>query len=639
MANVLAAVLAASAVAVGRPSFAGASVSVAGLHRVSKPSTNLLECAPLPSDTEVPDLFLLGQGRCVNSQGLTPLSFACNATAAPDACAAVSTNATACAAQCHLDDGCTGFELSTDPSSGALRCLVFFRTLPAPLQWVVGDAGTQLVNSSQRTVVTTDGSSSTCCYRRSYPRPCPLDMPILKPPQQSGRAKELFAAMAARAKAASEAVVPALADFIEFCAANAVDRNGRPENLFGVDLCPGLADLTANGTLAAWPSPAQIIQRFSDEMLAMEYGHGYAPLWDKWGCSVLGGSPCIDDPTLVLNPLLPVLPNLYQPMTLGWNASPTATAAPFTPVMRNVFGLDEFANNGTFTYNFTDAANRMTYTASNYVRGPVGNTLGNVGGFNVVLRPNYVRDMMLITPGDSWHYEPQFPHCTGWPNCTAGTIDHALHILYAWMTGGGLYPNPPAPTSASCEGSTSFLRYAVCAIGPNFDRKRLPLSPANVPTYYFEVNAVGMIRYPEGVKLLTVAFPEYFGTPFGALLREWCRHWRWALAWVLQYPSDVVDGRRLLDPTVLASTTVNVSLDAGVAEKFEGAWAAVVAANASNVTTDFRAVWTELVNETSTPTVGNALTWNIGVRDCQDYDNCFGLADSSGQCVCYAPTA
>jgi hypothetical protein len=647
-------------------------------------NTSALTCEPLPSDAEVPELFLLGQGRCTNAQGLTPQTFACNATASPDACAAVGANASACAAQCFLDDGCTGFELRSDPTSGAAQCLVIYNTLPASssLPWALGDNGTQLPTG--RTVVTTDGSSLACCYRRAYPRPLPRDMPIVKPPQQTDRVRDIFAGMATKAAAASAAVLPALESFIAFCAVNATDSAGDPQDLFGVVACPGLADLTANGTLAPYPTAAQIVQRFADELRAMEFGHGYAPLWGvvDWGCEP---DPCLLDHTLAVDPTLPVLPNLYHPMTLGWNSTPAATGSIFTGLQTTLFGLDPFLNGGQYTLNFTDAANRMVYTASNYVRSPMGNILHDVGTFNAVPRPSYVRRAMLTTPADSWMYHSVYPNCVQWANCTAGTLDDSLHILYAWMTGGGaLTQFTPTPTNTTCGEQCEFLRFAVCAMGPNYDRQS---AYAYNPDLYWEVDAVGMIRcvlafgrghacvraccmlersprcsslmghsasafssiprllppapfplrrYPEGVKLITVSFADNFGTWYGSLLREWCRHWGWALAWVLHDGSNIMDGRRLLDPTVLASTTVNASLNATVAPAFEAMWAAANASRATPVNfTDYAAVWAAFVNESNTPTVGNALTWNIGVRDCEDYDNCFGLAHSTGTCVCY----
>jgi hypothetical protein len=554
-----------------------------------------LTCAPLPSVTEVPELFLLGQGQCVNAQGLTPQAFVCNASAAPpNACAAANANATACAAQCSSDDGCTGFELRSDPASSAALCFAFFATAPRSLPWVVGDAGTQLGNSSsRRTVVATDGSPSACCYRRSYPRPCPLDMPILTPPQQSGRAKEIFATMADRAAAASAAVLPDLLAFIDYCAANATTASGALEDLFGRQNCPGLADLTANGTLAPWPTSAQIVQRYSDEMLAMEVGHGPSTLWGDWGCGAPG---CIADRTWVLNPLLPVMPNLYHPMTLGWNATPANNAGAYSHIMHDVFGCDTFRSGKSATLNFSEAAERILYAASNHVRGPVGNIVGAVGFFDAVLRPSYVRPMVLITPTDSAHCtllverrewggmrwmldstallqarrplpapwwvsplsaflpsfpplarfgdvaavavgrlaappaadparapppavlhrnqpavrtvrtfiylsttctstdEPQYPNCTGWPNCTVGTIDHSLHILYAYMTGGGPQGFPPAPSNVTCATQTQMLRDIVCNFFPNWDRQA---GVANIPWGYYEMDPLGMIRYPE----------------------------------------------------------------------------------------------------------------------------------------------
>jgi hypothetical protein len=390
--------LCAAAVAILLSQASAATQHTSARHRYSTPKlADNGTCAPLPTAQEVPDLFLLGEGHCVNALGLTPLAFACNASASPE-CAAVSANAVACAAQCALDDGCTGFELRTDPTSGAAQCMVFFSSVPLTLPWVVGDEGTQWANSSRRTVVTTASSSSwsssssaaatsvaspgvgdassVCCYRRSYPRPLPVDMPILTPPQQSWRAKEVFARMAARAAEASAAVLPALETFIGYCAENATDAAGNKQNLFGVALCPGMADLTANGTLAPYPTPAQIVQRFSDEMRAVEFVHGYDPLWNGIGCNP---APCVADITTPVNPLLSVLPNLFQPITLGWNgSSPGNTASWFTPIMTDVFGCDRFANGAAFTYNFTEAADRVMYTLNNYCRSPMGARAGLV---------------------------------------------------------------------------------------------------------------------------------------------------------------------------------------------------------------------------------------------------------------------
>ncbi len=45
---------------------------------------------------------------------------------------------------------------------------------------------------------------------------------------------------------------------------------GATRHLFDAVACPGMADVTANGTLAPWPSAAQILQRFAEELAAAE---------------------------------------------------------------------------------------------------------------------------------------------------------------------------------------------------------------------------------------------------------------------------------------------------------------------------------------------------------------------------------
>ena len=291
-------------------------------------------CPRLPS--AVNDLTFVGAGHCTNAQGLTPRAYVCNATASAE-CVLIDGDVDSCAIQCKMDDGCTGFEVVvpapspnarwrnvtgntttttiTAPGGGACRVFYYRPPVDGLLPWVLLDNGTQLINSSRRTVVQTDGvADGTCCYRRSYPRPCPLDMPIPLPPKQSNRTKEIFADRSARAEAASAAIMPALERLVEFCLLNSTSTT-YPDGLFGVASCPGLADLTENGTLGPYPSPAQIIRRFGDEMKALEYGHGYAPLWDGWGCQP---GVCLADRTQLFNPAFPMLLNLYQPLTLGF---------------------------------------------------------------------------------------------------------------------------------------------------------------------------------------------------------------------------------------------------------------------------------------------------------------------------------
>jgi hypothetical protein len=88
-------------------------------------------------------------------------------------------------------------------------------------------------------------------------------MPLVTPLQQSARAREIFSnTIAPNAAAASAAATPAVAALVDYCAANATDDSGNLLHLFNATNCPGLADLTANGTTAPWPTGAQVVKRY-----------------------------------------------------------------------------------------------------------------------------------------------------------------------------------------------------------------------------------------------------------------------------------------------------------------------------------------------------------------------------------------
>ena len=120
---------------------------------------------------------------------------------------------------------------------------------------------------------TTAGSTTTTTTQR-YPRPNPKCNPVPAPPFQSATQREVFARKAALARAANDAALPALVELVDFCATQGLGPQG-PGSLFDVANCPGLADLTANGTLAPFPSAAAILERFTAEFRALELGHGF----------------------------------------------------------------------------------------------------------------------------------------------------------------------------------------------------------------------------------------------------------------------------------------------------------------------------------------------------------------------------
>ncbi len=237
-----------------------------------------------PASTE--DLVLLGPGRCVDGAGLEPRAFGCDRSASAH-CGLVNNSTSACALACLWDDGCTGFEMRRiDGDATAAVCRVFF-SYPANangvLKWALLDNGTQPSTGSQLVVVSASTArTDACCYKHSYPRPCPHDNPLAKPPKQSARAKQIFARMNASAEAASAVALPQVAELVDFCATQGMGPAG-PGTLFDVQNCPGLADLTQNGSVAPFPNAAQILQRFVEEMRASEYGHGYAPAYQVGG--------------------------------------------------------------------------------------------------------------------------------------------------------------------------------------------------------------------------------------------------------------------------------------------------------------------------------------------------------------------
>ena len=105
--------------------------------------------------------------------------------------------------------------------------------------------------------------------QKAWPRPNPANNPVTVPPKQSPFQQELFANHSKAAAAASAAAVPELTSIIEYCSEHAVDHAGRPYPMFNATNCPGMADLTNNGTTASSPSAAQILKRFSEEVCSL----------------------------------------------------------------------------------------------------------------------------------------------------------------------------------------------------------------------------------------------------------------------------------------------------------------------------------------------------------------------------------
>ena len=77
-----------------------------------------------------------------------------------------------------------------------------------------------------------------------------------------------------------------------------------------------------------------------------------------------------------------------------------------------------------------------------------------------------------------------------------------------------------------------------------------------------------------------------------------------------------------------AATTLNTTVSATVASDFEVLFNAT-AGKTPNTTAFYR-----FTNDEENPDAAPLVLWNIGARDCSDYDNCIGVL-TNGTCVCY----
>ena len=91
------------------------------------------------------------------------------------------------------------------------------------------------------------------------------------------------------------------------------------------------------------------------------------------------------DQTVNFNPSYPFLMNLYEPCSLGVNK--TKGCGCCDSMEREILGCSPFT--GDSYYDFHQAADRIVFTAMNFVRAPMGGANG-FGYFDAVLRPKYV---------------------------------------------------------------------------------------------------------------------------------------------------------------------------------------------------------------------------------------------------------
>ena len=233
-----------------------------------------------------------------------------------------------------------------------------------------------------------------------------------------------------------------------------------------------------------------------------------------------------------------------------------------------------------------------------------------------------MRDRILFTPSDSYHYVPQYPNCYDWPGCIVGTIDDNYHILLAWMRPG---------VKASCNpAALGFLTDMVC---PTYPSAAVPLAPV----YYWEADILGTVRYPQDIKAVVANFETHFGASTGAALQKWCAQWGWPLLWSTYNSKVCNDPRRAIDLVVATTSHMNISTPPALTAAFSSLWARAAAerANASKAPIVPAVWWSGLVNST-VPGINSTLLFPSSARDCTDADRCLGQT-VAGVCVCRTP--
>ena len=158
----------AGAMTARRLQLCGAAAAVTGGVSLLTPAGDV---SAICNATAVPDLALLGSGRCVDGAKATAWAFACTTA---DALCASAVSADACALTCFADPGCTGFELTSVARSAAangttvVECAVFVAAAPAflPGDWTAV-AGAQMPGG--RVVVSANATQgpTSCCYKRA----------------------------------------------------------------------------------------------------------------------------------------------------------------------------------------------------------------------------------------------------------------------------------------------------------------------------------------------------------------------------------------------------------------------------------------------------------------------------------------
>merc|ERR1739848_115415 len=108
------------------------------------------------------------------------------------------------------------------------------------------------------------------------------------------------------------------------------------------------------------------------------------------------------------------------------------------------------------------------------------------------------------------------------------------------MVGSGYKPN----VSSTCPAAFGMVTPLVC------QRERVVTPCPLASGAYWEVDVMGSVQYPQGVRSIVASFEVLFGTPTGLSMLAWAEHFGWAVLWHKETAAThgvCADGRRILD--------------------------------------------------------------------------------------------
>lgn len=329
--------------------------------------------------------------------------------------------------------------------------------------------------------------------------------------------------------------------------------------------------------------------------------------------------------------------DLLEPAPVLGRANPMPLAE------ENIFGLPPFKNESNPTWE--EASDRLVYVAQNLRRVDFGSA-PTFGDATIIFNNDYVKDMILTAPADTGLFEmlcngtapkrwkPKFkPNCRAWnPPQAVATWDYFDHIIVRnlefWrlssVNGSGFW------SSVYDEAQALFERSAFGG-----DYAHVPNMTSLDVMKYWETNVVGNVRFPEGVRFVIGSFSSLFGSPDGRHLQDFARRFGWPMVWAFaQVPkaeslsvADAPLNQRVLDPTVAASPSLNVTFPDTAHDDFEFLWNLVARHRTVASVAQWQQWWQDLALNQIQLSPATA-------RHCGVSNNCIGLDLKSGICVC-----